>query len=65
MKTTGLGKFFPFRVTATEVRCSEDVPDKFRLYRVFDFGRAPRAYVLNGSLRLSCRLEPTSYLAAI
>jgi hypothetical protein len=56
---------FAFRVTATEVRCSEDVPQKFRLYRVFDFGRAPRAYVLSGSLRDCCRLEPASYLAAL
>ncbi len=42
VKTTGLGKFHPFLVTANEVRCSEDVPEKFRLYRVFDFARSPR-----------------------
>jgi hypothetical protein len=41
------------------------MPDKFRLYRLFDFGRAPRAYVLEGSLRQRCRLVPASYLAAI
>ena len=34
VKTTGLGKHFPFYVTANEVRCSEDCPDRFRLYRV-------------------------------
>ena len=39
VKTTGLGKHFPFYVTANEVRCSEDCPDRFRLYRVFDFAR--------------------------
>jgi hypothetical protein len=65
VKTTGLGKYHPFRVTATEVRCSEDVPDKFRLFRLFDFGRSPRAYILHGSLRQTCRLGPASYLAAI
>src|SRR4051812_44441027 len=27
VKTTGLGKHFPFYVTGTEVRCSEDVAD--------------------------------------
>ena len=42
VKTTGLGKHFPFYVTANEVRCSEDCPDRFRLYRVFDFARNPR-----------------------
>jgi hypothetical protein len=27
-KATGLGKFFPFYVAATEVRCSEDVGER-------------------------------------
>jgi hypothetical protein len=63
VKTTGLGKFFPFAVTGTEVRCSEDCPGQFRLFRVFDFGRAPRAYILPGSLRVSCLLEPVQFRA--
>jgi hypothetical protein len=42
VKTTGLGKHFPFYVTVNEVRCSEDCPGQFKLYRVFDFGRVPR-----------------------
>jgi hypothetical protein len=65
VKTTGLGKFFPFYVTGNEVRCSEDVAEQFHLFRVFDFGRAPRVYILTGSLRAACRLEPTQYRATI
>jgi hypothetical protein len=65
VKTTGLGKFFPFYVTGNEVRCSEDMADRFHLFRVFDFGRVPRAYSLTGSLRANCRLEPTQYRATI
>jgi len=65
VKTTGLGKFFPFLVTDTEVRCSEDIPEKFQLFRVFDFGREPRLYILHGSLRQMCRLDPVLYRAAI
>jgi hypothetical protein len=42
VKTTGLGKYFPFNVTANEVRCSEARPAEFQLYRVFSFGPAPR-----------------------
>jgi hypothetical protein len=61
VKTTGLGKHFPFYVTATEVRCSEDCPERFRLYRVFDFARTPRMYVVGGSLSRECHLEPVSY----
>jgi hypothetical protein len=65
VKTTGLGKFFPFYVTSNEVRCSEDVPQQYHLFRVFDFGRAPRLYILHGSLRVLCQLEPTLYRAVI
>jgi hypothetical protein len=64
VKTTGLGKHFPFYVTATEVRCSEDCPEQFRLYRVFDFGREPRVYVVPGPLSQGCRLEPVVYRAS-
>jgi hypothetical protein len=63
VKTTGLGKFFPFYVTANEVRCSEDIPQHFHLFRVFDFGRAPRLYILHGSLRELCQLEPILFRA--
>lgn len=65
VKTTGLGKFFPFYVTGNEVRCSEDMADRFYLFRVFDFGRTPRVYILTGSLKENCRLEPTQYRATI
>jgi hypothetical protein len=44
VKATGLGKFFPFYVTVTEVRCSEDMAEMFCLFRVFDFARTPRVY---------------------
>jgi hypothetical protein len=65
VKTTGLGKFFPFYVTANEVRCSEDVAERFHLFRVFDFAKVPRVYVLTGSLRSTCRLEPTVFRATL
>jgi hypothetical protein len=65
VKTTGLGKFFPFYVTGNEVRCSEDEPNQFHLFRVFDFGREPRLYILHGSLRQLCQLDPVLYRAVI
>jgi hypothetical protein len=64
VKTTGPGKHFPFYVTVTEVRCSEDQPNRFHLYRVFDFAREPRVYVLSGALSQVCRLEPIQYRAS-
>jgi hypothetical protein len=65
VKTTGLGKHFPFYVTATEVLCSEDCPERFHLYRVFDFSRSPRIYVVSGALSRECKLEPVEYRASI
>jgi hypothetical protein len=65
VKTTGLDKHFPFYVTANEVRCSEDCPERFRLYRVFDFARNPRVYVVTGALSRECRLEPVEYRASL
>jgi hypothetical protein len=65
VKTTGLGKFFPFYVTLNEVRCSEDVAERFHLFRVFDFAKGPRVYILPGSLRASCHLEPMLFRATL
>ncbi len=65
VKTTGLGKFFPFYVTSNEVRCSEDIPQQYNLFRVFNFGHVPRLYILHGSLRELCQLDPVLYRAVI
>lgn len=64
VKTTGLGKYFPFCVTANEVRCSDAMPMQFHLYRVFRFGERPRLYTLPGALGISCHLDPTQYRAS-
>lgn len=64
VKTTGLGKSFPFIVTANEVRVSNRRADHYHLYRVFDFSSDARLYVLSGALSTSCRLEPTQFRAS-
>jgi hypothetical protein len=65
VKATGLGKFFPFYVTANEVRCSDDIPDQYHLFRVFNMGREPQIYILHGSLKILCQLEPVLFRAVI
>ena len=65
VKTTGLGKYFPFNVTVNEVRCSEALPNEFQLYRVFNFGRDARLYPLKGPLSRSCHLDPAQYRAFV
>lgn len=63
VKTTGSGRQFPFLVTSNEVRASEREPSSYHLYRVFEFARDPRMYILRGALSDVCRLEPTQYRA--
>jgi hypothetical protein len=65
VKTTCLGKYFPFVVTENERRCSEDIEERFHLYRVFDFSRRPRVYILSGALSKTCLLEPVQYRASV
>lgn len=63
VKTTGLGKAFPFYVSANEVRCSETLKDAFHLYRVFRFSRSPGLFILPGALSGTCALEAVQYQA--
>jgi len=65
VNTTGLGKLFPFYVTANEVRCSEDRPAKYRLYRVFNFTRRPKVHMLSGALSVACRLRPVQFRGVV
>ncbi len=69
VKTTRQGVEWPFLVSRNEVEFSSEEADRFSLYRVFDFGKAPRAgerrhlglYVLPGSLERTCSLRPEVY----
>jgi hypothetical protein len=63
VKTTTLGKAFPFYVSANEVRCSEILKDVFHLYRVFRFKRSSGLFILRGPLTDSCTLDPVQYQA--
>ena len=65
VKTTGLGKYFPFNVTANEVRCSESRPREFHLYRLFKFGPEARLYMLAGAISNSCHLDAMQYRAFV
>ena len=63
VKTTGLGKAFPFYITANEMRCSEALRESFHLYRVFRFSKKPGLFVLDGALTETCALHPVQFLA--
>jgi len=63
VKTTRYGKEAPFFLTANELRFSQDHSDKCYLYRVFNFGRSRKIFILQGSLSELCTLDPQLYLA--
>jgi hypothetical protein len=65
VKTTRFGQMTPFYASRGEVAFSEEQSPRFHLYRVFKFRESPRVFVLTGSLRDSCRLDPVQYRAAV
>lgn len=65
VKTTKYAKETPFFVSRTEVAVSAERSDGYHLYRVFNYRRAPRLFTLPGSLRDTCDLDPTVYVARV
>ena len=64
-KTTKYGISAPFFVTSNEVSFSERNKSRYFLYRVFQFGNAPKLFKLSGSLTEVCTLQPTVYQAKL
>jgi len=65
VKTTTFGAMTPFFATAREVAVSNDQPHQYRLYRLFKFRTEPKVFVLPGSLRQSCVLDPVQFRATL
>jgi hypothetical protein len=65
VKTTRFGELTPFFASANEVAVSDEMSDRYHLYRLFRFEKGARLFVLSGSLRSSVDLEPALYRASI
>lgn len=65
VKTTNGGPATPFVVSRNEVDFSEEMADRFCLYRLFDFGTAPRLFILRGPLSSHLILDPIDYRARL
>jgi hypothetical protein len=65
VKTTRGPMTAPFYVTENERRVATEKGGDFRLYRVFDFGEAPKIYFLQGALEKSLALAPIAYRAHV
>ena len=46
---------------AKELAVSEELAEKYQRYRVFKFRESPKAWMLGGSLRQSCALDPIQH----
>jgi hypothetical protein len=63
VKTTRFGAMNPFFATNNEVAVSEKRSDEYYVYRLFDFSKKPRLFMLNGSMRSTCTLEAVQFRA--
>lgn len=64
VKTTSFGRETPFFVTNGELKRSNEAKDRFHLYRLFDFRKAPRLFDMQGAIEQHCRLDPVTYRAS-
>jgi Domain of unknown function (DUF3883) len=64
VKTTIGSQRTPFFISSNEYDLSNEKPDKFRLVRVFDFTKKPRAFELSPPLLHSLMLTPQNYRAS-
>jgi hypothetical protein len=63
VKTTVGGQFTPFYISRNEVDLSCEQPESFKLIRLFDFSRKPRAFELSPPLESHVNLETNSFIA--
>jgi len=61
VKTTKLSRQSPFFFSKNEMTFSIEQNQRFHLYRVFEFDKAPKLFTLNGSLKTICRYDTELY----
>jgi hypothetical protein len=65
VKTTRFGALTPFFASRNEVEVSDRRNEQYQLYRVFKFSEQPKLFLLPGSLKRTCQLDPLSFAARI
>lgn len=63
VKATNSGKYLPFFISENERAFSNDYSDAFRLYRVYEFTKAPKFFILPGAIEQHVQLLPQNYRA--
>lgn len=65
VKTTAFSKETSFFASANEVKFSEKNSKAFHLYRLFEYKKSPRCFVVPGSISDQCKLDPVSYRCSL
>jgi hypothetical protein len=63
VKTTRFGALTPFFASKNEVEISDERSGEYHVYRLFDFSKNPRLFMLDGSMRSTCSLEVAQFRA--
>ena len=63
VKSTRYGKLTPFYISVGEIRFSSANRHAYHLYRLFDFRRRPKLFMLPGDVRQHVRLDAINYRA--
>ncbi|WP_126454372.1 DUF3883 domain-containing protein [Sulfuriflexus mobilis] len=64
VKTTKLGKYLPFYISDNEVEFSKLHQEQYSLYRVFEFRKDPKLFILDGDISERINLHATIYRAS-
>lgn len=65
VKTTRGGLYTPFFTSRNEVLVSQERHREYFIYRVCDFAKNRKLFLLNGPIEQTCSLEPTQYVANV
>lgn len=65
VKTTRFGALTPFFASRNEVELSDRRNANYQLYRLFKFSEQPKLFMLPGSLKRTCQLDPVSFSARL
>ena len=63
VKTTRFGLMTPFFASKNEVEVSDERSAEYHVYRLFDFNKSPRLFMLGGSMRSTCTLDAVQFRA--
>ena len=65
VKTTRGGAVTPFFLTRNEADVAQEQPKEFRLFRLYDFSKAPKLFSLAPPLDAALHLEPMNFRASL